>query len=745
MLKRFKLSFLNIILMLLSFFGATFTTFAWWFADNNIISNVTGNTPPSYFAFGDGSEDSPYGITSPVHLYNLAWLQYLGTFNNPTDQKQYHFVLDKDIDMKGLTLPPIGTTDNPFIGTFDGGNHLISNLTVSNKLGEDDISKYPSGITSLTGVDIVGMFGVVGNYNDVINYEYNKAIIDIHDLFLDKVTISSSSNNSLIGILAGYVNEGNVSNIDICYSKINAGKNVSPISNYENISKYSIIGDYNDVNINWVDKPEEEPEDGGWGNSLDMRLLSKRLNYMFTESETKTALGNGSHSTYNTNLIWSQAYAGNYTYETNGLNIDLYKNTYIPLSVDKEASELVDESTEFSKKITYSSSSFTSVSNTYYSTHSEELVSPSNTGYIVGGATSAKGTYLRTKTTYRGMLAASYGSSDTSKNFDPGENYNSIDMLAFQNGNLRAIGDQYNQNKESTSIGSSRVPVEEFNFHNYDKVREDLGNLLKEQSIFGLRFYKGSSARFDLTTDNSIYGNVKLNNKTYNNYQLLDSSIMFNVASGGYLTLIAAGIHQANTQNYSLFNIYKIDRDWSTYEVKSITKIENIYKDTSGRFYYNQNSTPANSTLVFKAGWMGKVQIKTALLYMEIPLFSDTYPAEFALGGCIESNAPSDGAYLMYLDLGASGDIGAPPVQEEVATIESIKFIDSIPSDRSHPDALSILFKLSKEQTTTLVNIYFKRDSNELMFYYVDPSNGLNVTVIADLGIGVQINNTITF
>ena len=176
--------------MIVSLFSSIGISFAWWFTNNNIISNVTGNTPPSYFAFGDGSEESPYGITSPVHLYNLAWLQYLGTFNNPTDQKQYHFVLDKDIDMKGLTLPPIGTTDNPFIGTFDGGNHLISNLTVSNKLGEDDISKYPSGITSLTGVDIVGMFGVVGNYNDVINYQYDTSKIDISNLYLDKVFVS---------------------------------------------------------------------------------------------------------------------------------------------------------------------------------------------------------------------------------------------------------------------------------------------------------------------------------------------------------------------------------------------------------------------------------------------------------------------------------------------------------------------------------------------------------------------------
>ena len=149
------------IFMILSLFSSIGISFAWWFVDNMLVSNVTGKTPPSYFAFGDGSIDDPYGITSPVHLYNLAWLQYLGQFNNPEEQKQYHFVVDKDIDMKGLVLPPIGTTDNPFIGSFDGRDHLISNLTVSNTISADGITKYPSGIGSLSGVDIVGMFGVV--------------------------------------------------------------------------------------------------------------------------------------------------------------------------------------------------------------------------------------------------------------------------------------------------------------------------------------------------------------------------------------------------------------------------------------------------------------------------------------------------------------------------------------------------------------------------------------------------------
>ena len=135
---------------------------------------------------------------------------------------------------------------------------------------------------------------------------------------------------------------------------------------------------------------------------------------------------------------------------------------------------------------------------------------------------------------------------------------------------------------------------------------------------------------------------------------------------------------------------------------------------------------------------------------MEIPLFADMYPAEFALGGSIEQTSypyPKS-AYLMYLDLGASGDSGVitPPTPTTEYNIDSIQFVDSIPTDRSsHPALLYVAFKISKDQTTTLVNVYFKRDSNELMLYYVDPSTGASVSVLSALGVTIQTDNTITF
>ena len=130
---------------------------------------------------------------------------------------------------------------------------------------------------------------------------------------------------------------------------------------------------------------------------------------------------------------------------------------------------------------------------------------------------------------------------------------------------------------------------------------------------------------------------------------------------------------------------------------------------------------------------------------MEITLFSDTYPAEFDLGGCIEPNT-KEGAYLMYLDLGASGNTDDTPDEDEGSfDFESVKFVDEISTDRSHKTLASVAFKLTKEQTSTLVNIYFKRESNEVMLYFVDPETGLSVITLINEGITSRIDNTITF
>ena len=74
-----------------------------------------------------------------------------------------HYILTKDIDLKDVAFPGIGSERAPFTGTFDGDGHTISNLSIS-----------------LDGEDNVGMFRVIKGAT-------------IKNLRLDNVTVSGAS------------------------------------------------------------------------------------------------------------------------------------------------------------------------------------------------------------------------------------------------------------------------------------------------------------------------------------------------------------------------------------------------------------------------------------------------------------------------------------------------------------------------------------------------------------------------
>ena len=120
------------------FTGALQYSFSWFIRPFNFTmpGDIGGSTEVSYFESGDGSSEKPYVISSPVHLYNLAWLQYLGYFNLGDNINnglaQSYFVLKNDIDMDGIAIPPIGTEEYPFLGNFNGQGYTIANCVTAN-------------------------------------------------------------------------------------------------------------------------------------------------------------------------------------------------------------------------------------------------------------------------------------------------------------------------------------------------------------------------------------------------------------------------------------------------------------------------------------------------------------------------------------------------------------------------------------------------------------------------------------
>ena len=204
------------ILVGFSVIATATSTYAWFkngvninFNGNEADFNISAGAEASYYGGGDGSEEHPYIISNKLHLYNLAWLQYIGTYNK-NSIRQLYFQVTADIDMDGITLPPIGTDTYPFLSHFDGNGKTISNLTISN----DDPTQTNSAfgvmkpaIASLIGTtpsEIIGFFGVVGRL-PTQDFSYNSTVVSMTNLTISNINVVSETNKTLIGLAAGYV------------------------------------------------------------------------------------------------------------------------------------------------------------------------------------------------------------------------------------------------------------------------------------------------------------------------------------------------------------------------------------------------------------------------------------------------------------------------------------------------------------------------------------------------------------
>lgn len=280
-------------------------TAAWIDPSISFTDNTYGSAVGKYFAYGDGSSTTPYGISSPRHLYNLAWLQYLGVFNKETTvvtgedgktttyYKTYYFELANDINMSGWTLPPIGTKDNPFVGRFNGKGYVISGLKVSDQLG--DYNRHPYNLT-FTSPNIVGFFGCIGAMNHVTYpYSINSSVNEATNFYLDNVQVFSHNSQSLVGLIAGYVN-GKLNNAGVHYGKMSLKNGTSKLQDtyFDYVSRYSLIGDYNADEYNWSDKPG----DVGYGGSLDIEDFVARTTNLSTSDGTTKLEAPGGVSKY---------------------------------------------------------------------------------------------------------------------------------------------------------------------------------------------------------------------------------------------------------------------------------------------------------------------------------------------------------------------------------------------------------------------------------------------------------------
>jgi hypothetical protein len=169
------------------------------------------------------------GSGTPEYPYIIADVNQFARIGTASILWDKSFILTSDLDLTGINIARIGVCQGTdFTGTFDGGNHIISNLTI----GSDLILEYS-----------LGLFGYIGPKGCVSRLKINSA------------TIKGGSNSENVGIMAG-VNKGTIT--DSCvtgsvsighyyfYVGGMAGKNQGSITNCYSTASVSggIYGNY---------------------------------------------------------------------------------------------------------------------------------------------------------------------------------------------------------------------------------------------------------------------------------------------------------------------------------------------------------------------------------------------------------------------------------------------------------------------------------------------------------------------
>ncbi len=124
-----------------------------------------------YEVIPDIPEESDFVISTPEELMDFADLVNDG-------HTGINGIVTTDLDFQGYNISPIGTQLNPYVGCFDGGGHVFSNLKIE------------------TGSNYAGLFGVVSGGATIKNFVLDESC--------------SISGASYVGIIGGSNNGGTI-------------------------------------------------------------------------------------------------------------------------------------------------------------------------------------------------------------------------------------------------------------------------------------------------------------------------------------------------------------------------------------------------------------------------------------------------------------------------------------------------------------------------------------------------------
>lgn len=742
--------------------AATAFSFSWFSNNNYSKKGIIGSTAGAYYASGKGTEKEPFILNKPRHVYNLAWLQYMDTYNDDKAKSSgtsetktietTYFKLGADIDMSGWVTPPIGTKETPFIGNFNGGGYVISNLTVTNN--KANLTRIPQAVTEkkgFTSPEIIGFFGVVGSFDETYEskYTYDSTVNKIYDLYLDKVTIQNSSTNVLSGLLAGYVN-GYMTRCGVYRGKFDFSSGTSKIDSFDRISDYSLIGAYNSDKYTWEDVPGGGGQEDDWGGSIDMVAVNRRLNYIET-AVREGRVGTSSQSTnpyISDNEVYNVNFSGNassetYWQKTDGPVFYIYPNTFLPLNINEVSSGLKTEDGTIDTESEYTLSSGRHITKLYNEAQKEEILS-TNSGYLVGGNPTPRSKIqpLTGTSNYSFSIGGIYKSLGTTqgKSDKTFNEFNPIQCLTIDSGSEHKqykITDEDNE-KYSYSSFSTYQSYKSSNFAKYSSVISNFKkSMLNSKNVHGFHFYQS----IDLSNISTVKHSANVFGTTISNYEFVQGSLNFSVKQNGYITTLLGGFYSASNQKF--FDIYQVWRDESG-QINEIKKISQIYQLNGKTIYKYSDSTYSDSSITSSSGLTLKIDLDylssnacilaSAAYYFEFPVISGDYVI-----GASTSNTTN--AYFMYLDIGANAS-SEDPGSEKAKALSKIDFVYSedgeiVKITDTNFDTIksNVIFQI-EGSTTSVLQIYFQRLSLESgVYYYVTVAKQLTITPIeADNG-----------
>ncbi len=674
---RHRISIFGLVsLAAASLVGVVSSTIA-WFRDTVELAPdvVTGAVQGAYYAGGDGSSGNPFQIHDPIHLYNLAWLQYFGTYNKFTSNtltSQTYFVVTADLDMTGWTLPPIGTEDCPFLGKFDGGGHTITGLTSTNEFDIGSGIKTPQKFTGF-GVtyhqpQIVGFFGVVGKLPGE-TYTYTSANNQMINYTLNGTKVESRTSQTLIGIAAGYVNATmngvkvtGAATIDVNGASASTAVDAANIT--ENLSDYGLVGYTANTG----------------GSSTYQQKLSAYYN-----STDSTGGGSGQQDewggSFNSRDYTTWIYSVNHSATSETTNTVSGQGGYV---VKKTASDILDPA---NNQIVYRlrDGSYLPLK---FTDDQKTRAALSNTGYLVGSniGTGPNASPKISSYAIRNIVNSIYDTkyyNNMSKVYDnkdgtvPAISYtdSNLEILTYSNTKINnknwvRIKDTHNSSHNSVNPGlsgytkSDSTTPEALGFEKYTASRDALQSILSGNSfVHGIHFDNNavsSSNVLNIPENTARIGGSNIATQ----YPVPKGSINFKLKQTGFINFFAATYNSSNIA-LNFFSLNHVVRNASN-GITSIKPITQIYLNSSWnsalpsnsstnpkfRYKYSDNSYSSGTTGALQfdvsAALGGNSPVNNAMYYFEVPVND----GEYAMG----VSGSTQGAYMIYLDIGANGD-----------------------------------------------------------------------------------------